>query len=103
MDARYVRQVRCSERTSGGLDDGAFVGPWEGQCAHCEPDGASLDHRGGGMVAEHAGSYYRARSLLRPERAKGFCKVPREAEERHRKYTGPSEPYASQLAGSARA
>src|SRR6266446_9148373 len=103
MDARYVRQVRCSERTSGGLDDGAFVDPWEGQCAHCEPDGASLDDRGGGMVAQHAWCDYGAGVVLRCERAKGFCEVPREAKRRHRHLPGTFEPFSAQTGRSARA
>src|SRR6266481_1917970 len=74
MDAGYVREVWRSERSSRGLDDGAFVDAREGQRAHSESDRASFDDRCGGMVAEHARRCHRAGRVLRCEGAKDFAK-----------------------------
>src|SRR6266478_10047876 len=103
MDAGYVRQVRCGERSSGGLDDGAFLDAREGQREHCESDPASLDDRVGGMVAQHAWSDYGAGGVLRREGAKGFCEISREAEGSNRHLPGAGEPFSAEAGRSARA
>src|ERR1700687_496996 len=101
MDAGYVCQVRRSERSPGGLDDGAFVDAREGERAHCESDGACVDDRIGGMVAEHEWSNYRAGGLLRCEGEKRFCEVSRQAEGRDCHLPGGGEPFSTETGRSA--
>src|SRR6202043_2113606 len=103
LDARYVREIRRGERSSGGLDDRAFVDAREGERAYCEPYGARTDDRIGRLVAEHAWSYYWAGGVLRCEGEKRFREVSREAEGRDCHLPGPGEPFSAEAGRSARA